>query len=209
MKRMDRPAQPPLPENLDTWVAYALDYLQTQLREDAPKELGRGTIFGLNPLDGEGPIVVFPFLSERGTSADRNYHVVVGMTEPNYYPAYGLDAEEAFCLHLGTRFMLVMQVAQRSRTPEDDFDPQREARLLVDRVAPGEPIEELTVAACFDVEGQLHAVLKCRIRGTDAYLMAGDAPHGFSTHTHLPPQVAYRIHLGRALRAEPRPKDET
>lgn len=206
---MDRPASAPNAENLSAWAALALAYLREQLGERAPDVLGVGRIFDANPLEGEGPVAVFPFDLQHIGEGDRGHFVVIGRTEPNYYPAYGLDAEDIFHLHLGTRFMLVMQVAQRSPQPEDDFDPQREARAIVDRVAPQAKIEELSVAACFDVEGQLHAVLKCRIDGTDAYLMAGEAPRGFSTDVCLPPQVAYRIHLGRVLLAEPKPADES
>lgn len=205
---MNPPPAESSPDNIDSWRELALSYLAGQLRDDAPKSLGQPTLFPWSPLEGEGTIVIFPFRALHGAAADEDYYVVVGRTEPNYYPAYGLSPEDAFHLHLGTRFMLVLGVAQRSPRPEDDFDMHRDARMIVDRVAPGEPIEDLSLEAAFDVEGQLHAVLRCRIRGAAVYIMAAHAPMGFSTHSELPPQVAYRIHIGRALLHEPKPADE-
>ncbi len=205
---MRPPEAPPSPDTQDAWRAYALHYLREQLRSDAPTALGDAHFFPVSPLEGEGAAVIFPFMARHGAALDPNYFVVVGSTEPNYYPAYGLTPQEAFELHLGTRFMLVMAVAQRPPVPEDDFDMNRDARLIVDRVAPGVPIERLALAASFDVDGSLHAVLKCRIKDTDAYIMAASAPMGFSTRTDLPPQVAYRLHIGPALRREPKPAEE-
>lgn len=205
---MRPPEAPPSPENQDAWRSYALHYLRDQLRADAPAVLGDAHLFPASPLDGEGAVFVFPFSARHGSALDHDYYVVVGRTEPNYYPAYGLTPQEAFELHLGTRFMLVLGVAQRPPAPEDDFDMNRDARLIVDRVAPGVPIEDLALVASFDVEGLLHAVLKCRIKDTDAYIMAASAPMGFCTRTDLPPQVAYRLHIGHALRREPKPADD-
>lgn len=205
---MNPPPTEPSPGNIDPWRDLALSYLAGQLRDRAPKTLGQAIHFPWSPLEGEGTTVIFPFRAKHGDEAEADYYVVVGRTEPNYYPAYGLSPEDAFHLHLGTRFMLVLGVAQRFPRAEDDFDMHRDARMIVDRVAPGEPIEALSLEASFDVEGQLHAVLRCRIRDAAVYIMAAHAPMGFSTHSHLPPQVAYRIHIGRALLHEAKPPDE-
>ncbi|HKQ48188.1 MAG TPA: hypothetical protein VJZ71_08980 [Phycisphaerae bacterium] len=194
------PTTPPDPMNLSPWREYALGYLRAQLREDAPGELGVARVFERSPLEGDGAVVVFEFRARRGAAESDQYYVVVGQTEPNYYPAYGLDADEAYSLHLGTRFMLVMGVAQ-CVAPEG-IDVMAAARVVVDRVAPSAPIEGLTVAACFDVEGQHHVVLRGRVAGQDVYIMAGEAPAGFSRRVELPPQVAYRLHVGAVLRVE-------
>lgn len=199
------PAEPPHAANLAEWKAYALAYLGVQLGADAPSDLSPPQVFPISPLEGEGPVAIFPFRARRGASIEQDYFVAVGMTTPNYYPSYERSTDEAFSLHLGTRFMLVMGVAQRQPPTSVEFDIEKNARMIVDRVQPGAPIEDLALAAAFDVEGQLHAVLKCRVAGTPVYIMAGDAPMGFSTHVDLPPQAAYRIHLGQALRLEPSP----
>jgi len=190
---------------LGPWREFALDYLREQLREAAPTELGAATIFEHSPLEGEGPTVLFEFQAKRGASQPERYFAAVGQTEPNYYPAYGLDADEAYSLHLGTRFMLVMGVAQCEPPDGEKYDPMKDARAVVDRVAPSAPVEGLAVAACFDVGGLRHVVLRGKVAGQEVYIMAGDAPAGFSRHVELPPPVAYRLHLGTVLRSEPRP----
>lgn len=205
---MDAPPSPPNPKNLDAWASYALQYLKEQLREDAPRSLGPGSVFPNSPLDGEGAVVIFPFESKHGAAADPNYYVAVGASQANYYPAYGLSVQEAYELHLGTRFMLVMGVAQRPPRPEDEFELEREARRVVERVAPDATLADLELAASFDVEGQLHAVIKCHVAGKPVYIMAADAPMGFSLKTDLPAPVAYRLHIGHALRHEPEPRDD-
>jgi len=96
--------------------------------------------------------------------------------------------------------MLVMQGAQRHDAPPYDFTA--DARAMVNRVAPESSLEDVSVAATFDVEGQLHAVLRVRLAGNIIYLFARDAPPGFSRRTDLPPHVAYRLHLGIVLRQE-------
>lgn len=212
---MDAPAEPPNPQNLGLWKGRALEYLQGQLKDVAPIKLGEPTLFPISPLAGEGATVVFPFAASRGPPqatrrgeplGEEFFFVVVGITEPNYYPAYGLEPEEVFSLHLGTRFMLVMGVAQCP--PPETYDPRTDARAIVDRVAPDAPLDGVEVAACFDVEGSRHIVLRCRLRGEAVYIFGGDAPHGFSRRVDLPPQVAYRVHIGHVLRVEANPGHE-
>jgi hypothetical protein len=96
--------------------------------------------------------------------------------------------------------MLVMGVAQCP--PPDRFDALSAARAVVDRVSPSTPISGLSVAACFDVEGDCHVVLRGRVADQDVYIMAGDAPAGFLHRVDLPPPVAFRLHLGSVLRSE-------
>lgn len=210
------PVNDPSPQHIDDWRRFAQAYLAEQFQADAPASLGGAAIFEASPLEGEGPTIVFDFVASRGAAIDERFYVVVGRTEPNYYPAFGLSHEEAFCLHLGTRFMLVLGVARRpvahgdaTRRAADrhDFDPEREARAVVNRVSPDAVIEDLQMAAAFDVEGRTYAVLRATVDGRATYIFAGDAPPGFEERTALPPHVAFRLHLGRVLRLESQPKD--
>ena len=194
------PTSPHDPHDLGPWREYALAYLREQLREDAPTELAAGRVFERSPLEGEGATVVFEFRARRGATESDRYYVVVGQTEPNYYPAYGLDFDEAYSLHLGTRFMLVMGVAQCP--PPDGFDAISAARTVVDRISPAAPIEGLSIAACFDVQGERHVVIRASVANQDVYIMAGEAPAGFSHRVDLPPPAAYRLHLGGVIRSE-------
>ncbi len=129
---------------------------------------------------------------------------MVGQTEPNYYPAGGLEADDAFVLHLGTRFMLVMGIGLAGDDNLKDYDVVADIRQIVDRVVPGEPIEEVEIATAFSVSGDLHVVVRCRLAGESVFVFAGDCPPGFDRRTDLSPQVAYRLHLGRLLLNEQR-----
>ena len=211
---MEPPPSPPGNENLDEWRDYALAYLAEQLRSAAPPALVNPVLFPRSPLEGEGPTVLFGFTADRSGRGKERYHVFVGRTEPNYYPVFDLNAEEAFDLHLGTRFMLVMGVAlldessagpSPGRSSARAYDAAADARSIVDRVSPGAAIEDLTIAAMFDVDGEIHAVLRCRIAGEPVYIMGRDAPPGFSRRVDLPAQVVFRLHLGHVLRHEPKP----
>jgi hypothetical protein len=203
---MDVPTLPPTRETIELWRSYALAFLRGQLQASAPAQLGEATILDRSPLDGDGAACIFDFMLTRGGSPQKCY-VVVGQTEANYYPAYDLTPDEAYSLHIGTRFMLVVGVGQCDWRARSDYDPSADAREIVDRVAPGAPIDEVTVPGSFDVLGQLHVVLKARVAGEQVYIMAGDAPNGFSRRVHLPVPAAYRLHLGEALRHEPAPED--
>jgi len=198
--------QPPSAENLEAWRISALDYLAGQFGAAAPKVLAHAGLYPHSPLEGEGPVAIFRFNADRGGGME-SYYVVVGQTEPNYYPAYGLNADEAFSLHLGTRFMLVMGVAQVPKDTAEGYDAAGDARAIVDRVAPDKPITNLRVAAAFDVEGQIHAVLHCELAGRPIYVMGRDAPPGLYERTDLSPHVVFRLHLGNLLRREASPDD--
>jgi hypothetical protein len=204
---MDTPTPAPSTETIPQWRDFALAYLRGQLKEFAPAQLGEASIFDRSPLEGDGAACIFDFLLTRGGGQPERCYVVVGHTEPNYYPAYDLTLDEAYSLHVGTRFMLVVSVAQCDWRARAGYDPQADARQIVDRVAPAASIDELSVATSFDVEGQLHVVLKARVAGEPVFIMAGDAPHGFSRRVHLPVPAAYRLHLGEVLRQEPAPVD--
>lgn len=198
----------PNPAKIAAWRSQAVEYLREQLGNDAPMTLDEPIVFPRSPLDGDGPTAVFEFTSARGGGESRRYYAVAGETEPNYYPAEDLTPEEAFELHLGTRFMLVLGVAQipdAQALADDTYDIRRDAEEIVGRVNVKGSADDLQLAAMFDVEGQKHAVLRCRIAGRSVYIMGRDAPQGFSTKTHLAPHVAYRLHIGHVLRREARP----
>jgi hypothetical protein len=101
--------------------------------------------------------------------------------------------------------MLVMAVATVVVTPEDGYDAETNAREIVGKIGPDTTVERVTLMATFDVDGEKHAVLRAVLGGRDIYIMGRDAPWGFSDRTDLPPHVAYRLHIGQVLRAEPDP----
>lgn len=204
---MQPPSAAPSRETIGEWKRFALAYLAGPLREAAPLELQQGEVFPHSPLDGEGATAVFRFRIDRGRGPEEHF-VAVGQTEPNYYPSYGLSDDEAFSLHIATRFMLVLGVAQvPPGAAAEHYDAAGDARAIVDRVAPGQSIHNLRIAATFDVEGQLHSVLRCEIGDRPVYIMGRDAPPGFYERVDLAPQVVFRLHLGNVLRREAAPKE--
>lgn len=203
---MNRPDKPPDAGNLDAWREFALAYLRAQWPNDAPATLEAPAVFSRSPLEGEGAVVIYPFTSARAAAGgDPRMHVVVGATEPNYYPSYGLSVDDAFSLHLGTRFMLVMGIGQHEADGGDPYDAEDDARRIVSRVSSTAPVEDVRIAAQFNVEGEIHSVLKARVAEREVYILGRDAPMGFVERADLPAPVAYRLHLGRVLRAEPDP----
>ena len=205
MGELKKPLTGPDDASLDAWRAYALAYLAEAMRESAPNALGGATIFPNSPLDGEGAVAVFEFEAQRSSLDAKRFFVAVGQTEANYYPAYDLTSDEAFSLHLGTRFMLVMGIGQASSAQLANVDAVHAAKAVVDRVSPDLSIDDARVAAAFDVDGELHVIVSCRIGGREAYVMSAGAPAGIYERHSLPPQVVYRMHLGQVLRNEPDP----
>lgn len=201
---MKRPDEPPNACNLDVWRDFALAYLRAQWPNDAPTTLEAPTVFPHSPLEGEGAVAIYSFASSRA-AGDSRMVVVVGDTEPNYYPSYGLTIDDAFSLHLGTRFMLVMGIGQYEAGAGDHYDAADDARRIVSRVSNTASVEDVRIAAQFNVEEQIHSVLTARVAGRDVYILGRDAPMGFVERADLPPPVAYRLHVGRVLRAEPDP----
>lgn len=211
---MKQPDQPPSLASLDAWRIFALTYLREHFGDTTPSALNDHRLFPSSPLDGDGATVLFRFDADRAGDGPQPYYVAVGLTESNYYDGTAIDFEEAFSLHLGTRFMLVLGVAQIPDAPEslgpDDqpYDLERDARLIVDRVAPDASLEKIELAALFDVAGERHAVIRALVAGAPVYIMGRDAPMGFSQRTDLPAPVAYRIHIGTVLQQEPNPEVE-
>lgn len=179
----------------------ALDYLNAVLREDAPASLTPVAAFDESPLEGEGKVTVFAFNARIGGNEDEPYYVVAGQTVANYYPQWGLDADQIYSLHLGTRFMLVVEV-QQLPTTELPADLEQQVREAVAGVIPGASVADFQPAAAFHAEAQKHAVCRARIDGEDVYIMAADLPIGLYRETHLPPHVVYRWHLGSVIRME-------
>jgi hypothetical protein len=203
MCRVSVPNDPPSVGSIPQWRSAAESFLRAELPAAARPRLTGDPSLWQSPLEGEGSIIIWPFEARlRDDREAESFYVVVGQTAPNYYPAYGLSPEEAFWLHLGTRFMLTVAVARASDADCAGFDAQGAARAIVDRVAPGEVIEDAKVAAAFDAEGQRHVVIACTIAGEPVYVFAGALVPGFSRRRDLPAPVAYRMHLGRLLRAE-------
>ncbi len=208
---MSEQSPAPSAETIDWWHDRALDFLRDHFRETTPARLGEYQIFDRSPLDGDGATIVFRFSADRAGAGAENFIAVVGQTEPNYYPDEGFAFDEAFELHLGTRFMLTLGVAQVREADEpvanDDqpYDVEKDVRLIVNRVSPDAKIDRVELAALFDVGGQFFAVIRCLLDGQPVYVMGRDAPFGFSMRTDLAPQVVFRLHLGRVLRLEPDP----
>lgn len=181
----------------------AFDYLAQTLGARAPGVLTLKASYGGKPLEGEGRIALFAFEADL-SAADSNLHwVAAGETTANYYPDWGLSADEMYSVHLGTRFMLVMGVSQ---LPPSAMPEQAEIRIAVDelftRIAPGESVEIIEPAALFGVEDERHLVLRLRIANEEVYALTMDCPAGIYRDTHLAPQVVYRRHLGHLIRRE-------
>ena len=197
------------PENSQQLEQAAWEYLRAELGGRAPQELRLEGAYAVSGLDGEGATALFSFdLLPGGDAdgmgchaADPRHYIAVGDTQPNYFPAYGLDANQAFSFHLGTRFMLELEM----RLVEADREPAGARELLRGVVAQyggDQPIEREELAVLFECDEGLFAVYRLTIGGQDVYCMGADCPPGFYAMTEHPPQVALRLHLGGLIRAE-------
>jgi len=195
--------------NRDELRQAALAYLAEQIRDRAPAGLRLEAEVDERPLEGEGAAAVFSFELEPAAKAGseppspvaRKHYVVVGQTEPNYFPAYGLDADDAYSFHIGTRFVLEMGM----QLVDASFEPPTARRLLhaaLRQFAPGAALERESLAALFRCDEGLFAVYRLTLGGRDVYCMGADCPPGFYELTEHPPQVALRLHLGKLIRAE-------
>ena len=98
------------------WLDAARRYLAAELGERAPTELALAAVFDERPLEGEGRTAVLTFELPSGplsrsagaAAGDPLHYVAVGETQPAYYPGYGLSPDDAYSLHVGTRFALVV-----------------------------------------------------------------------------------------------------
>lgn len=179
----------------------ALAYLRSQWSDRAPTHLQWLADFDEAPLEGEGPVSVFRFETDV-TGGDRGRYVVVaGRTEPNYYPDWGLSAEDVYALHLGTRFMLVMAVSQ---IPAAQLPPDAGARLrsLLVQVAPQAEVKDVHVVAGFHVNEAKYIVARVAVADETVVAVGYDAPPGIYRDVHLAPHVILRRHLGHVIRVE-------
>ncbi len=179
----------------------AMDHLSKELGADAPRTVLLEATFAECPLEGEGDMSVFSFEASIGGEKAERYFVVAGRTVANYYPGWGLTAEQVYELHLGTRFMLVMEV---STVPVDTLPPDlvENIRSLISTVAPAEEVSGIVAASAFRVDDATFAVCRARISGEEVYVLGLDCPPGIYREIHLPPHVILRGHLGRLIRRE-------
>lgn len=157
--------------------------------------------FDEQPLEGEGAVTVFTFTTRRPGTLPEHCFVVAGQTEPNYYPFLNLSAEDCYNLHVGTRFMLVLEIAQLSEdAPVGDLNALAATALA--GVVPGQPVTDVKLAAAFKLDDQSHIVVRASVGAEEVYLVLGDLPLGVYRHIQLPPHVIYRMHLGQVIRLE-------
>jgi hypothetical protein len=182
-------------------------YLDEQLGDRAPRELQLVGVFEERPLAGEGQTAIFAFQTEPANEvvaqqpAALHYYVVVGETEPNYYPTYGFDAEDAYSLHIGTRFMLGMNMTLVD-APEDLPDARQAVTMMVRDYLPDAAVGEPELATVMRCAEDLFAVYRVSVNDQQVYFMGADLPPGFYELTEHPPQVALRLHLGKLIRQE-------
>lgn len=210
--------------------AEALAFLGTHLGERAPQTLTPVGEFDEAPLEGEGRTTLFSFdlpgsSPVGGGSADgerraqpaaaapvagsqacaaqaARHYVAVGCTAPNYFPAYDLTPDQAYSLHVGTRFMLEMELQRVDASLEPPSARETLQRLLADRQAVLDgPVE---LAALFRCEDEFYAVYRVSVDGAALYYLGADCPPGFYAMTQFPPQAALRLHLGQLIRREAR-----
>ncbi len=195
----------------------AREYLLGQLQSRTPDVLEFAERFAESPLEGEGPVAVFQFSLPVATApaSDANqecnrydplHYVVVGETQPNYHPAYGLSASDIYSLHIGTRFM--MEVGLEKRPLEQEPAEAREAfRQLLQDTNPQARIADESVVVLFRCQDQWLAVYRVSLNERPIYVVAGDLTPGFYEMTQYPPQVALRLHLGQLIRMEAREQE--
>lgn len=206
----------------------AREYLARELGPRAPAKLVFEGRFDERPLEGEGAAAIFSFLMSPPSGLKPACHdvppegelhyVAVGETTPNYFPSYGLPADDAYSVHIGTRFMLELGVSRIDDALEPAGARRRTADVLREAIRGGsaasasvsdvQMIDEPRLAALFRVGDEMHAVYRVRVGEEDVYCMGGDCPAGFYRMTNHPPQAAYRLHLGKLIRAEARENQE-
>ncbi len=191
--------------DVDALRAAAAEFLIAQLRERAPASLQFEAAFDEQTLEGEGRAAVLSFdlpaANAHCEPGETRHYVVVGQTAPNYYPAYGLGADDAFSLHVGTRFMLAMQIGRVE--PPEPVEVRSAMQSVVASIAGAAAAESAALAGLFACEEQRYAVYRVAANGEAVYFVCGDCPPGFYRLAAHPPQVALRLHLGKVIRAEP------
>lgn len=183
----------------------ALAYLREQLGPCAPSRLQHALTVNDEPLEGEGPTSLFRFDAAPDGGAPQPFWVAAGETEPNYYPDWGLSADEIYSVHVGTRFMLVMEVTQ---APPDRVPAAARQWFtnFLHREMPASRVSGVNVLASFVCENWTHVVAEAIRDGRRVWVVGYDAPPGIYRDSPLPPHVIYRRHMGNVLRGERLPE---
>lgn len=182
-------------------------YLREQLGPRAPEVLTPAGTFDEQPLEGEGRTSLFAFeLTGPGgdpSCAALRHYVAVGETSPNYYPTFGLSPDDAYSLHIGTRFMLEMKV-QRIEGDAPDGAEESLRRVIRDRLGGDATFGPSRLAGLFRCDESVFAVFRMTVNGTPIYSLGADLAPGFYELCQHPPQVVLRLHLGKLIRNEAR-----
>lgn len=190
----------------------ALEYLRGQLGSRAPDYLALEGEFAESPLEGEGRVFVFSFHLPPGpgfesgdcaAAYDPRHFVAIGETTPNYFPSYGLSIDEAYSFHVGTRFMLEMELQRVDDSLEPPGARDVLARVLAE-FAPRAARAPAQLAALFKCDAEYYAVYRLTIDEQEYFALGADCPPGFYKLTAFPPQTTLRLHLGKLIRAENR-----
>lgn len=191
----------------------AIEYLRGELGERAPEYLALAGEFDEAPLEGEGRTWLFEFdlgggptaaaACGAGAAVDPRHYVAIGETTANYFPAYGLSADDAYSFHVGTRFMLGMEL-QRVDASFEPPGARAALHALLRQFAPGAAVEGEELAALFRCDGDYYAVYRVTVGSQAVYVFGADCPPGFCRLTQHPPQAALRLHLGALIRREAR-----
>lgn len=189
--------------------AEAIAYLRPHLGERTPQFLVLEGEFAESPLEGEGRTFLFSFDLPPGPGVaagacetyDPKHYVAVGQTTPNFFPAYGFSPDDAYSFHVGTRFMLEMEL-QKVDPQLEPPDARQLLRTVLANVAPGATVRSEQLAALFRCEDGYYAVYRLTLNEDDVYALGADCPPGFYKLTGHPPQMVLRLHLGKLIRAE-------
>ena len=202
-----------------TWRDSAAKYLLDVLAERAPAAITFEAEFSEAPLEGEGRTALFAFELEVATTPpgatavtvagqptcpgrqQMKHYVAVGETMPNYFPAYDFAPDDAYSLHVGTRFMLEMGL---QKLANDMAPPDAESRLqlVINNFLANAQFTPPELVAVFGCDDATYSVYRLTVNAEPYYLMGGDCPPGFYALTHFPPQIALRLHLGKLIRNE-------
>lgn len=191
----------------------ALAFLTQELGSRAPQSVGEPTPFDEQPLDGEGlsAVLSFDLPPANGvvcaTDYDPRHYVVVGETEPNYFPVYQFSPDEAYSVHLGTRFLLQMQARGLDLAAEPEGS-REQMRAFIKGATPNATLESDELVSLFQVTNQHFAVYRLSLNGETVYFVGLDCPPGFYRLIDLPPQVVLRLHLGQLVRLEAQSGEE-
>jgi hypothetical protein len=200
--------------DLQRLAAAARAYLSEQLGPRAPSDVHLLARFDEKPLESEGVVAVFAFEPRRDATARRatatgedQHYVVVGETEPNYFPGYGLDPDDAYSLHVGTRFMLELEVHRLDPGMEPPGARERLRTFVVHHLRTAVVTDE-ELAGLFRCQDDFYAVYRLVIDDKPVYFIGADCPPGCYELSHLPPQAVLRLHLGKLIRREAREEAE-